>query len=177
MTNHFSKLFFAYALLGSALTASFSACQSKSGTRQAAQEAAVATVNYALPDSAFFDIVAVSTPDSVMGDRLIDDGELDKIFALREAVSDRVFKRTDNLRSIDPADEYVMALAGMQYDADQAMHYLMCEPTFTDRFTGWKVRVRMERAFPSGDTLKVLRYCFTTPDGHNVIKTLDFPIL
>ena len=146
MTNHFPKHIITAALLGTVLTGSLSGCQNKSGTRHAAQEAAVATVNYALPDSAFFDVVAVSTPDSVMGDRLIDDGELEKIFALREAVSERVFQRTDNLRSIDPADEYVMALAGMQYDADQAMHYLMCEPSFTDRFTGWKVRVRMERA-------------------------------
>lgn len=141
-----------------------------------AMEVARSTVNYGIPQSEQFTVTGVAIPDSVMGDRFIDDDELQVIFGLLHDVSGRIIKRTNNLNRVDSTDTYLIGLANLQIEANNNMNTMMCQPTFTDTFTGWKVRVFYERAI-GPDTLRVMRYCFLTPDGNAVIRTLDFPML
>lgn len=154
-----------------------SSCSQQRSLDERAREVAASTVNFALREPDRFTISQISSPDSVMGDRLIEDGELNVIFGMLHDVSKVIIGRTDNLARVDTTDTYLIALANLHLEANNFMRTLMCAPTHTETFSGWKVRVFCEKALDSGDTLRVMRYCYLTPDGNAVVKTYDFPLI
>lgn len=172
MNYHFKGL-----LTAVAVALAVTSCSESRQLKDRAREVASSTVNYAIQESERFTITGVSMPDSVMGDRLIEDEELNVIFGVLQDVSKVIIDRTDNLARVDSTDTYLIGLANLHLEANNAMRMLVCAPSHTDSFTGWKVRVYYERPLDSGDTLRAMRYCYLTPDGNAVVKTLDFPLL
>lgn len=151
--------------------------KSGNGSRQRAKEAAASTVNYALQEQNRFSITQITEPDSVMGDVLITEDEVGVIYGNLKDVSKVILTKSDNLTRVDNSDLYLIGLANLHLQADNNMRMLMCKPTFSDTFTGWKVRVFFERPLLTGDTLRVMRYCYITPDGNSVVKVFDSPVL
>lgn len=154
---------------------SMAGCQNRQ-LKDRAMSVARSTVNYGLPESEHFTITGVSMPDSIMGDRFIDDEEVNVLLGLLGDVSRKIVARTDYLSRMDSTDRYLVGLANLQVEANNNMRMLIAEPSFTNVFTGWKVRVFYERVI-GPDTLRVMRYCYLTPAGDAVIRTLDFPML
>lgn len=175
MAFHFKQALAMTILAGCAAAAS--SCSQQRSLDVRAREVAASTINFALSEPDRFTVTQISAPDSVMGDRLIEDQELNVIFGMLHDVSEVIIRRTDNLARVDSADSYLIALANLHLEANNFMRTLMCAPTHTDSFSGWKVRVFCEKALESGDTLRVMRYCYLTPDGNAVVKTYDFPLI
>lgn len=162
-------LFFAAAGLAS--------CDGLDNNAKRARMAASSTVNYALLEKDYFDITYVSEPDSVLGDILVDQDEVDIIMGNLKDVAGAIVRRTDNFSKVSDNDIYFVAMANLQIEANNNLRQLSCEPTHTDDFTGWKVRVFFEKPIEGGDTIRVMRICYLTPDGYSVVKSFDFPML
>lgn len=154
-----------------------SSCSKTPDVRQRAQEVAAATVGFACPDNDNYHIVEVSNADTVMGARFVDDDEFNVLAVMMQDVSNKIIERTENLTKIDTTDLYLINIANLQMYARQNLQNINTRKSFTDGFSGWRVRVFYEVPLEQGDTIKVVRYCILTADGNAVMTIYDFPMI
>lgn len=121
------------------------------------------------------DIVAVSEPDSAFGFSYFSQKEKACIVRIMKSVTDSIMKRTDNMRSLDINDFYVMDLAERQMRANSDIRQMLGQTTGKREWTGWKVKIDYQAVTHHGMKYNAERF-FISKDGKSVVRTFELPL-
>lgn len=122
-------------------------------------------------------IIGFVPVDSAFGINYLSPKECKFLYESSKKVSEAIMKKTKGFTDFSNSNTAMMGLIERQMKAANEIRSILLTSPKKGEFSGYKARVHYQCTDASGNQYKAIRWYFTEPEGKQVLRFFEVPVL